>query len=76
MVVLQVFERYLECYHQAKEKAELNPGERPFEFSEMYIFGKFRAFSVRLKKIMEAATFGRTYSVIGGKGKRKERKGK
>ena len=27
--------------------------ERPFDFSEMYIFGKFDTFTRRLKKIME-----------------------
>ena len=29
------------------------PNERKFEFSEMYIFGKFDTFSRRLKKIIE-----------------------
>jgi dynein heavy chain len=29
------------------------PNERPFEFSEMYIFGKFDTFTRRLKKIIE-----------------------
>ena len=44
---VEVFEVYLDCYHSTKERAEQTPGERPFEFSEMYIFGKFRAFCER-----------------------------
>lgn len=32
---------------------ETTPSERPFDFSEMYIFGKFDTFTRRLKKILE-----------------------
>ena len=36
------------------------PNERPFEFSEMYIFGKFDTFTKRLKNII---TIFETFSV-------------
>ena len=36
-----------------KQKLEDMPNERKFEFSEMYIFGKFDLFTKRLKKIIE-----------------------
>ena len=41
------------CFHKTKAKLEKMPNERPFEFSEMYIFGKFDTFTRRLKKIIE-----------------------
>ncbi|KAK7063077.1 hypothetical protein SK128_019091, partial [Halocaridina rubra] len=33
------------------EKLEAMPGERPFSFSEQYVFGKFEAFCCRLNNI-------------------------
>lgn len=41
------------CILQTKAKLELLPDERKFEFSEMYIFGKFDTFCRRLKKIID-----------------------
>mgnify|MGYP001792502018 CR=1 FL=1 len=41
------------CFHKTKKKLEEMPDERQFEFSEMYIFGKFDTFTRRLKKITE-----------------------
>lgn len=34
-----------------QEKLEAMPGERPFSFSEQYVFGKFEAFCCRLNNI-------------------------
>ena len=44
---------YQSCFHKTKKKLEEMPDERQFEFSEMYIFGKFDTFTRRLKKIIE-----------------------
>ncbi|ESO89757.1 hypothetical protein LOTGIDRAFT_192667 [Lottia gigantea] len=44
---------YQDCFHKTKAKLEKMPNERPFDFSEMYIFGKFDTFTRRLKKIIE-----------------------
>jgi len=43
-------EEYQRCFHRTKAKLQDSPNERPFDFSEMYIFGKFD-------------TFGRRYSL-------------
>ena len=50
---IRLNEEYQRCFHRTKEKLESMPNERKFEFSEMYIFGKFDTFMRRLKKIIE-----------------------
>ncbi|KAK3610339.1 hypothetical protein CHS0354_029807 [Potamilus streckersoni] len=50
---IRLNEEYQRCFHKTKEKLEKMPSERPFEFSEMYIFGKFDTFTKRLKNIIE-----------------------
>ena len=50
---IRLNEEYQRSFHKTKEKLEKMPNERPFEFSEMYIFGKFDTFTRRLKKIIE-----------------------
>lgn len=47
-----------------KEKLEQNPAERQFDFSEMYIFGKFETFHRRLVKIIDVFNTMKTYSVL------------
>lgn len=46
-------EQYKLHYHMTKEKLEIMPDEHQFDFSEMYIFGKFDTFARRLQKIIE-----------------------
>ncbi|XP_076449856.1 dynein axonemal heavy chain 5-like isoform X2 [Babylonia areolata] len=46
-------EEYQRHFHKTKKKLEKMKNERPFDFSEMYIFGKFDTFTRRLKKIIE-----------------------
>ncbi|KAK7469850.1 hypothetical protein BaRGS_00036128, partial [Batillaria attramentaria] len=46
-------EEYQRHFHATKQKLEKMKNERPFDFSEMYIFGKFDTFTRRLKKIIE-----------------------
>lgn len=42
---------YQACFQRTKKKIEQLPEERPFDFSEMYIFGKFDAFCKRIEKV-------------------------
>ncbi|CAH1780133.1 unnamed protein product, partial [Owenia fusiformis] len=44
---------YQRQFHKTKQKLEDMPNERKFEFSEMYIFGKFDTFCRRLSKIID-----------------------
>ncbi|XP_044063801.1 dynein axonemal heavy chain 5 isoform X1 [Siniperca chuatsi] len=57
----QAYQRY---FHKTKEKLEQTPSERQFDFSEMYIFGKFDTFQRRLNKILEMFSTISTYSVL------------
>ncbi|BFZ13509.1 hypothetical protein BsWGS_16546 [Bradybaena similaris] len=50
---IRLNEEYQKHFHKTKAKLETTPSERPFDFSEMYIFGKFDTFTRRLKKILE-----------------------
>ncbi|KAI8736693.1 dynein heavy chain 5, axonemal [Biomphalaria glabrata] len=50
---IKLNEEYQNYFHKTKAKLETTPNERPFDFSEMYIFGKFDTFTRRLKKILE-----------------------
>ncbi|XP_048464583.1 dynein axonemal heavy chain 5 [Rhincodon typus] len=45
-------QEYQRCFHKTKQKLEQNPAERQFDFSEMYIFGKFDTFQRRLNKLI------------------------
>ena len=43
-----------QCWYQkTKRQLEKTPSEKQFDFSEMYIFGKFDKFQRRLNKILE-----------------------
>ncbi|XP_050711756.1 dynein axonemal heavy chain 5-like isoform X2 [Eriocheir sinensis] len=48
---LKLHATYRSAYQKTKEKLEAMPGERPFSFSEQYVFGKFEAFCCRLNNI-------------------------
>lgn len=50
---LRLNEEYQRHFHKTKQKLESMPNERKFEFSEMYIFGKFDTFARRLRKIID-----------------------
>ncbi|EDL82632.1 dynein, axonemal, heavy chain 5 [Rattus norvegicus] len=52
------------CFQETKQKLKQNPSEKQFDFSEMYIFGKFETFHQRLAKIMDIFTTFKTYSVL------------
>uniref|UniRef100_A0A7N8XMR9 Dynein, axonemal, heavy chain 5 n=1 Tax=Mastacembelus armatus TaxID=205130 RepID=A0A7N8XMR9_9TELE len=57
-------QEYQQCFHKTKEKLEQTPSERQFDFSEMYIFGKFDTFQRRLAKILEMFNTISTYSAL------------
>jgi dynein heavy chain len=56
----QLYQRYQECFHQGKLK--IQAGSRPFEISEMYVFGKFSSFSRRMEGIKVIVNVVKEYS--------------
>jgi dynein heavy chain len=50
---IKLNEEYQRCFQLTKNKLASNPSERPFDFSEMYIFGKFDSFVRRCEKIID-----------------------
>ncbi|XP_047128116.1 dynein axonemal heavy chain 8 isoform X1 [Hydra vulgaris] len=60
----QLNKEYQLCFQRTKKKIEGNPHEKPFEFSEMYIFGKFDTFCRRTQKIIELIRYIETYSIL------------
>ncbi|XP_027953732.1 dynein heavy chain 5, axonemal [Eumetopias jubatus] len=61
---IKLKQEYQHCFHKVKQKLKQDPGEKQFEFSEMYIFGKFETFHRRLAKIIDIFTTFQTYSVL------------
>ncbi|XP_070603204.1 dynein axonemal heavy chain 5 isoform X1 [Erythrolamprus reginae] len=61
---IRLKQEYQNCFHKTKQKLEENPAERQFDFSEMYIFGKFETFHRRLLKIIHIFDTITTYSVL------------
>ncbi|KAG5271166.1 hypothetical protein AALO_G00176670, partial [Alosa alosa] len=57
----QEYQRY---FHKTKQALEKSPSERQFDFSEMYIFGKFDTFQRRLNKILNMFDIINTYSAL------------
>ncbi|RXG57656.1 hypothetical protein Avbf_05185 [Armadillidium vulgare] len=49
---LELNKAYRTAYQKTKNKLNSMENERPFSFSEQYVFGKFDAFCVRLRKIL------------------------
>ncbi|CAF0880138.1 unnamed protein product [Rotaria sordida] len=50
---IKLNDEYQRCFQSTKNKLASNPAERPFDFSEMYIFGKFDSFVRRCEKIID-----------------------
>ncbi|XP_041950591.1 dynein heavy chain 8, axonemal-like [Alosa sapidissima] len=61
---IYLFREYQSCFHKTKKQTLERPGEKPFDVSEMYIFGKFEGFCKRLEKIKQMITAIRTFSVL------------
>jgi dynein heavy chain len=62
---IRLNKEYQLCFHRTKKRLENNPDEKPFDFSEMYIFGKFNNFSKRLEKLRELFMTVATYACLG-----------
>ncbi|XP_046898543.1 dynein axonemal heavy chain 5 isoform X2 [Hypomesus transpacificus] len=61
---IQLNQEYQRYFHKTKEELEQSSSERHFDFSEMYIFGKFDTFQRRLYKILEMFDTINTYSTL------------
>ncbi|KAG8442619.1 hypothetical protein GDO86_011415 [Hymenochirus boettgeri] len=55
---------YQQVFHKAKEAREQMPSERQFDFSEVYIFGKFDTFQRRLEKLIHIFETITTFSSL------------
>lgn len=63
-LILPLSQEYQKYFHNTKQKLERSPSERQFDFSEMYIFGKFDTFQRRLNKILAMFNTISTYSAL------------
>ncbi|NXS59070.1 DYH8 protein, partial [Brachypteracias leptosomus] len=59
-----LLKEYQKCFHETKQEISETPGEKAFEVSEMYIFGKSEAFCRRLEKIIEMITVIKTFCAL------------
>ncbi|XP_043198855.1 dynein axonemal heavy chain 8-like [Amphibalanus amphitrite] len=63
-VCIHLYRDYQAFFHKTKRRIQTTPDEKPFEFSEMYIFGKFEAFCKRLEKIINILDTVDHFSVL------------
>ncbi|XP_045484350.1 dynein axonemal heavy chain 8 [Pieris rapae] len=61
---LGLYSFYRECYNETQQEMMEAADERPFDCSEMYIFGKFETFRRRLLKIIDLFQTYITYYVL------------
>ncbi|XP_040553568.1 dynein axonemal heavy chain 8 isoform X1 [Gallus gallus] len=59
-----LLKEYQRCFHETKQEILENLGEKSFEVSEMYIFGKSEAFCRRLEKITEMINVVQTFRAL------------
>ncbi|KAM6207378.1 dynein axonemal heavy chain 8 [Sarcoramphus papa] len=59
-----LLKEYQKCFHETKQEILETLGEKTFEVSEMYIFGKSEAFCRRLEKITEMITVVQTFCAL------------
>ncbi|CAH1269411.1 DNAH5 [Branchiostoma lanceolatum] len=59
---IRLNQEYQRCFHKTRQKLHKMPNEKQFDFSEMYIFGKFDTFVRRLDKILDMFETMNTYS--------------
>uniref|UniRef100_A0A8C3JBK3 Dynein axonemal heavy chain 8 n=1 Tax=Calidris pygmaea TaxID=425635 RepID=A0A8C3JBK3_9CHAR len=59
-----LLKEYQKCFHETKQEILETLGEKSFEVSEMYIFGKSEAFCRRLEKITEMITIVQTFCAL------------
>ncbi|XP_023289113.1 dynein heavy chain 8, axonemal, partial [Orussus abietinus] len=61
---IKLFEQYHECYSDMRRKVKEVMDEKPFEVSEMYVFGKFNTFKTRLYKIIDVLETSQMYTIL------------
>ncbi|KAJ3091620.1 Dynein heavy chain 5, axonemal [Quaeritorhiza haematococci] len=61
---IKLNEAYQRCFHETKRKLQETPQEKQFDFSEMYIFGKFDAFCKRLQKVIDMFNVIEKFSML------------
>ncbi|XP_065102327.2 dynein axonemal heavy chain 5 [Paramisgurnus dabryanus] len=61
---IRLNQEYQKYFQKTKQKLKENPSERQFDFSEMYIFGKFDTFQRRLNKILDMFSTITTYNAL------------
>ncbi|NXC02597.1 DYH8 protein, partial [Orthonyx spaldingii] len=59
-----LLKEYQKCFCEAKQETLENLGEKAFEVSEVYIFGKSEAFCRRLEKIMEMIALEQNFNKL------------
>ncbi|NWW66587.1 DYH8 protein, partial [Ifrita kowaldi] len=59
-----LLKEYQKCFCEVKQEILENLGEKAFEVSEMYIFGKSEAFCRRLEKIMEMIAIEQNFNAL------------
>lgn len=58
----ELYGRYQECFHLSKKS--VREDQKPFEISEMYVFGKFASFCRRLDQIHSVVDTVQRFSVL------------
>ncbi|XP_046493196.1 dynein axonemal heavy chain 8 [Neodiprion pinetum] len=61
---INLYQCYHDCYDEMRKKVKACPDEKPFEVSEMYVFGKFNTFKIRLNKLIDVLQTTLTYSIL------------
>ncbi|GFR77163.1 dynein heavy chain 8, axonemal, partial [Elysia marginata] len=61
---IKLFQTYINLYQITKKKIAAKKTERPFDFSEMYIFGKIFTFRTRIEKIIMMLTIDKEFSPL------------
>ena len=58
----KLYQRYQECYLLTKQRVQST--KKPFEISEMYVFGKFTSFCRRLQQLCSLVDTMQQFSVL------------
>ncbi|XP_024940596.1 dynein heavy chain 8, axonemal [Cephus cinctus] len=61
---MKLYQQYYDCYNKMRKKVKECPDEKPFEVSEMYVFGKFKTFNIRMNKLIDVLQSAIMYSIL------------
>lgn len=62
-ICLDLYLKYYQCFKRVQKQME-EAGEKVFDCSEMYVFGKFETFKKRLEEIVDVLTTTVQYSIL------------